>query len=184
MKIDLTAVKDLGARPRVHGNGFIQLDIGGDRRLHIWGHRDLPRQRVDTGIHDHTFDFMSSCIVGRVVNVPYTINEAGPHTHKVYEPKPRDGEDTSLHNTEWLVRPTPREISLIPEDSEYLFRAFHFHETFSDRPSATVMFKIRKYQGSRARVLVPVGHEPDNDFNRNNFPDAMLWGIIHEVLGY
>ena len=45
----------LGSEPRLHGNGFIQLDLGDDQRLHIWSPDLPPAQRVSTQIHDHQF---------------------------------------------------------------------------------------------------------------------------------
>jgi hypothetical protein len=196
MKIDLDEVR-YGSRygkapiPRVHGNGFIQLDIGAGRRLHVWGHRDLPRQKVDTGIHDHMFDFISTCIAGRVVNAHYKVVGREP-THTVYGPEPRDGEDTALRPLDLggltpgkLIdcRPYVYHMRLVPSGESYSFEHREFHETFTDRPSATIMQKGAKYPG-RARVLVPIGFEPDNKFNRNDFPPERLWEIIHEVLRY
>lgn len=189
MKINLEAVKALGGCPRVHGNGFVQLDIGAGCRLHVWGHRGLPRQKVDTGIHDHTFDFISTCIVGRVVNVIYRVDptpalEGQAWTHKVYEPVPRDGEDTELVPTIRECRPAVFSTRLVSSIESYSHPALTFHETFSDRPSATIMQKGNKFPGAKARVLVPIGFEPDNEFNRNDWPADRLWEIIHEVLGY
>jgi hypothetical protein len=58
-----------------------------------------------------------------------------------------------------------------------------FHETFTDRPSATLMTKDKTNHAHTPRVLVPMFHEPDNDFNRNDaLPAARLWEIIEEVL--
>lgn len=187
MKINLEAVKALEGCPRVHGNGFIQMDIGAGRRLHVWGHRDLPRQKVDTGIHDHTFDFVSTCIVGRVVNVVYGVDydpTERVYTHKIYRPEPRDGEDTALEPTLQQCRPYVHSVRLVNSIESYSHEALVFHETFTDRPSATVMQKGNKTPGVKARVLIPLGFEPDNEFNRNDFPAERLWEIIYEVLSY
>lgn len=199
MRINLEAAREHGAVPRVHGNGFIQLDLEPGRRLHIWGHRDLPRQVVDTGIHDHVFSFTSTCVVGRVINIHYKIDISGVHlnTHTVYSPRPRSGEDTELlpaeiggflGNGRIHVCPRVREMRLVSLGEHYNHPACEFHETITDRPSATVMVKaapvIEAAARARARVLVPLGYEPDNIFDRNSFPPARLWEIVHEVLGY
>ena len=50
----------LDARPRVHPNGFIQLDISPRKRFHIWAHPDIPqsgREDKEEDIHDHVFGF-------------------------------------------------------------------------------------------------------------------------------
>lgn len=192
MRIDFETVKRFGGIPRVHGNGFIQLDLEPGQRLHIWGHRDLPRQVVDTGIHDHVFNFTSTCIVGRVINIHYGITWPADNpdvtTHRVYQPVSREGEDTELQSTLSHCKPYVREMRLINRGEHYNHPAYEFHETITDRPSATVMVKAAPVIGAaarpRARVLVPLGHEPDNAFDRNSFPPALLWGIVHEVLGY
>lgn len=43
------------AKPRVHPNGFIQLDISETDRLHVW-HPSLPyRQKTFSPVHNHIF---------------------------------------------------------------------------------------------------------------------------------
>ena len=43
------------ATPRVHPNGFIQLDLNaeGTLRLHVWPDGPFPKQRSDSTIHEH-----------------------------------------------------------------------------------------------------------------------------------
>lgn len=68
-----------GNMPRVHPNGFIQLDLeptegwdkhaghsGANRRLHIWNPPGivLPHQDTVNEVHDHIFDMESTVIVG------------------------------------------------------------------------------------------------------------------------
>ena len=62
-----------------------------------------------------------------------------------------------------------------------------FHESFPAEPSATIIFKDDKTQAqgndsAQPRVLVSVGMEPDNEFNRYGFDEDMLWDITFEVL--
>jgi hypothetical protein len=45
-------LRDSDNYPRVHGNGFIQLDLPDGKRLHVWD-EDIPRQKVNTSMHDH-----------------------------------------------------------------------------------------------------------------------------------
>lgn len=187
MRIDLESLKQFGAVPRVHGNGFIQLDLvpGGARRLHIWGHPELPRQKVDTGIHNHRFDFTSECIRGRIINAVYTYHwDPELITHIPHAPVVREGEDTVLSPLSGrdlsLHKP---QLEMVPEGQSYFMDGPDYHETFSDRPSATVMIKHRTIPGMEPTVLVPVGQVPDNDFNRNAFSEGLLWRIIVDVLG-
>lgn len=50
--------------PRFHGNGFIQVYMSPDVRLHIWS-KDFPATRVQNArIHDHRFTFNSTVLIG------------------------------------------------------------------------------------------------------------------------
>lgn len=192
---DLRDLRDRSVRPRVHGNGFIQLDLDHERRLHIWGHPDIPKQEVATPIHDHAFGFHSEILVGRLVNVVYDFLELLSPTKgdawNVYEPVPRHNEDTILEFTgeQGAVR-IGYTILLIAGNhflSEYDFEPFIFHEMFAPEPSATIITKreltvAENLNGYKPRVLVPLGEEPDNSFDRYDNDPEDLWRIIEEVL--
>lgn len=178
-----------GNVPRVHGNGFIQLDLDPGRRLHIWGHPDVRRQVVDTGIHDHRFAFVSRVLVGRVMNVEWGAvdYDFAPDnvsvTHKIYAPEVRDGEDTILRDTGHRVAAYPKFTRTVLVGQSYTMEPAEFHETVTDRPSATLMRKTFERPELTARVLVPVAQEPDNDFNRNSVMSTpRMWAIIEEVM--
>lgn len=188
MDIHEVMQKARGNSPRVHGNGFIQLDLESGARLHVWGHSMVPRQKVDTGIHDHRFAFISRVIVGRVMNVEWnTINynfapDNPSITHKIYEPSVREGEDTVLSYTGQVVAAYPSMTRTVLAGQAYTMEPRQFHETISDRPSITIMRKTYEVPSHVARVLVPIGKEPDNEFNRNDFDTKKLWQVIEEVL--
>lgn len=184
-----------GARPRVHGNGFIQLDLDPEQRLHIWGHPDIPKQEVATPIHDHVFGFHSEILVGRLVNVVYNFLPPSTiiarDTWAVHEARPRHGEDTVLEPTgECGAVRVAHTLLLIADNpvlSEYDFEPFIFHEMFAPEPSATIITKrgptLRENpNGYKPRVLVPEGVEPDNEFDRYDNDPEDLWQIIMEVL--
>ena len=59
----INELKERGISPRVHGNGFIQVDLTHDTRLHVWGDKRIPRQNTYTPIHDHVFGFKSHLVV-------------------------------------------------------------------------------------------------------------------------
>src|SRR5579859_4023793 len=60
-------------RPRLHPNGFIQLDLAKDAsvRLHVWPAVPLPAQKTRHPIHDHVFDMESTILCGHLRNVLY-----------------------------------------------------------------------------------------------------------------
>ncbi len=188
--INLAAVRATGSRPRVHGNGFIQLDLTPRTRLHIWGDPRIPKQKVATPIHDHVFEFKSTILFGRLVNVMYDIV---PHLHgnfTVYTPEVRDREDTVLRDTMQSVHAIQTRVEMVQWGgtvATYRIRPFEFHESFApDGPAATIILKDAptQAQGAKAkpRVLVPVGTEPDNEFNRYDADPDLLWRIIGDTL--
>lgn len=185
-------------KPRVHGNGFIQIDLDERRRLHVWGHPEIPRQKTWHPIHDHVFSFTSTVIVGRVVNVVYQPIER-PHGDGRYEmlqalPPVKDGsQDTKLapapvhdpaHGKRFDLAVLRTDV--VHADETYAMRRFEFHETIPVEPTITVMEKsgptlAERPSGHRPYVAVPHGVEPDNEFDRDEHPRELLMQIFREV---
>jgi hypothetical protein len=191
--IALQHLKDSGIQPRVHGNGFIQLDVGQGQRLHVWGDDRIPRQSVRSSIHDHAFDFFSLCLVGSITNETYELvqpTHAAPGgsyaTHRVWNPVARFGEDTRLVETGIVGRPGQTGREVVDAGQWYSMRRGVLHDTSVREPTATLMFKVStQFPGEpSARVLLPIGAEPDNKFDRNTAAEPdLLWAIIRDVLG-
>lgn len=187
---DLDHIRQNWDRPRVHGNGFIQLDLDKTHRLHIWGDPRIPRQTVATHIHDHVFSFFSDILVGRLLQVRYHLNTARVQgSYKIYAPRIRKDEDTILEPTELptvnVVAETPVLIAAGTNSRGYYMPAFQFHETFTTGPAATLIVKEDPrlfVENATPRVLVPVGQEPDNVFNRYDASKDLLWQIIEDTL--
>lgn len=187
MKFTVDELKSLGAVPRVHGNGFLQLDVGRLQRLHIWGHPALPRQEVNTAIHDHRFSFTSKVIAGRLINARFNVVEIDRFpvleaTHIVHRPEVREGEDTILVSTDKEVRVSESSVRFIHVGDSYEMNFGEFHETFSEQLTVTYMTKTHVKDDHVPSVLVPVGAEPDNEFNRYSFGPSMLWGVVEDAL--
>lgn len=194
LSLDLYNLRRLGTFPRVHGNGFIQIDLDHERRLHIWGHRDIPRQRTPSPIHDHIFGFISHILVGNIANVNYELTPSDKGPWHMYNPVVRNKEDTILEKMDdqrWDTKPLS--TTIVDADSSILYGKVYdiapgvFHETFAPFPAATIIFKDGRTQAQgndsdQPRVLVPVDDEPDNDFDRYGFDEDMLWDITFEVL--
>ncbi len=188
--INLSSIRTTGVRPRVHGNGFIQLDLTERSRLHIWGDPRIPSQKVATPIHNHVFGFESTILVGRVINVVYMVRVCKRGDYRVYTPWIREGEDTTLVPTATRVAAHPSRIDMIDRRTSartYDLLVGEFHETVApDGPAATIIIKddMTQAQGAAAKpgVLVPVDQKPDNNFNRYNADEDLLWRIIEDTL--
>jgi hypothetical protein len=103
-----------GRQPRVHPNGFLQLDLEPDkmsdgrhiakRRLHIFDDR-LPRQTVRTAVHDHIFDMSSFVLKGTVLNDTYIAVDDEEGDLEVYQAQ-------EMKCTETNLVPSGRRVSL------------------------------------------------------------------------
>lgn len=183
-------LREMGERPRVHGNGFIQLDLSDSFRLHIWGDPRIPRQATATPIHDHTFGFQSTIIVGRLLNVVHEIIEKEYGDFNIFEAVCRDGEDTELRRMKKQCIVQVAHTEMVNANSwitKYRMPPHVFHETLApDGPAATIIRKEKKRiqpdKHVRARVLVPVNAAPDNSFNRYEADEDLLWQIIEDTL--
>ncbi len=180
-----------GRKPRVHPNGFLQLDLEPDttstgrhiakRRLHIFDDR-LPRQSVRTAIHDHIFDMSSFVVKGTVLNDTYIAVPDEEGDLEIYQAQEAKCTETNLV-------PTGRRVSLKLKHTEYVymgesyeFPALSFHDSRHEGVAVTIMRKGLSH-ASTPRVLVPVDAEPDNNFSREDQDIDALWWLIEETFG-
>lgn len=186
-------LQGLDARPRVHNNGFIQLDLTPRRRLHIWGHPDIPKSQEKAMIHDHIFGFRSWALVGKLQNVTYDLDFNG-NKFEIYKPRITNGYDSVLEPTGIFCSLRLKHTTIIAAKGNlenlpdyYNIEPYEFHETFVSEPTATVIEKTgdtlaQNPNGPRPRVLVPVGEKTDRGFSRYSTNTENLWKIIEEVL--
>lgn len=189
--------KDEGRRPRVHQNGFIQLDLapasdstrghsGAFRRLHVFPWPLLEAQKTDSPIHDHVFDMWSEVLLGGLGQTIYNVDleHTGEPTHEIYIPHYEKASESTLAPTGVLVHASERSVFAYGPDRQYSHYeqyAHTFHETSWSSLSMSVMTKMSVHDGYDCRVLVPIDEKPDNDFKRDSHPESMLWDIIDQA---
>lgn len=181
----LPALRCLGD-PRVHPNGFIQLDLNRSDRLHVWHPRNPYRQKTYHTVHDHVFGFASICFSGRLVNVAYDVSPDPAGTHVLWQAECTDGEESVLRPaTGEPVRLRYRYAEVVQPGETYNFPAFQFHEPLFGEPSLTIIRKHDKtaHEGNPLHPLiaVPIGVVPDNDFRRDAVDVDVLWDLIEEA---
>lgn len=181
------SMRDSELKPRVHPNGFIQVDINSVFRMHVW-HPSLPyRQKTYHPIHDHIFGFQSHVYSGRLIHVPYLIEEDPEGTHIFWQATHIVGtEKCILKQVDGKCLRLVGELAKAVQPGEdYYFAPFLFHETLSNEPTMTIIKKNAETfgQGSTQapRIAVPVGVEPDNDFQRDDVDTDILWDLIKEA---
>lgn len=176
-----------GHKPRVHGNGFIQLDLNDDgtKRLHVW-HEDIPRQTVPTPIHDHVFSIRSTVLTGLLIHEELVLTRGPEGTHWVCHAEQQPGTQNTILVPDDEMGVVGLEVAQhlrLAPGSIYTFPAWHFHQTDHVGLTATIMDKINApAEYGRPRVLVPKDAEPDNDFHRDGHDEELLWRMIEAAL--
>lgn len=185
-------VREDGGKPRVHPNGFIQLDLEithgtwiAETRLHVWPDGDdIPKQTTATTIHDHRFDMHSTVLTGRLWQMRYSVQlDERPFSHEIYVaqyPEPR--KESVLMPSGVCVKVTPTRAECIGEEISYTQPRYTFHDTGWVGLTATLMTKTNEDVLHEPRVLVPMGQEPDNSFIRANVEEDLLWDYIERAL--
>lgn len=171
--------------PRVHGNGFIQLDLTPLVRLHIWGHPDIPRQEVSTPVHDHAFGFTSRILMGALTNRRYRWVQTSVGDHEVHVVNIRDREDTTLHGTGEYGRLEQESERSYLSGHRYTMHPGDIHESIAEELTVSVIRKTGptlSQGGPTPRVFVRRGLQPDNTFHRYQLDPEKLWAIIANVL--
>lgn len=170
-----------------HGNGFIQIPVPGfdGARIHVWGHPDIPRQRVYTGVHNHRFAFRSVVVRGVLRHQTYdvvAVDDGGPPPGRIGRGHylAVGDDERGLHRLALRVSVLVRDSFRFREGHTYGFPPGWFHQTTADGPTVTVMEKKGRALDAKPLVLLPVGVEPDNDFDRRD-PDH-LWRVAFTVL--
>lgn len=182
-------LKAYGNSPRVHPNGFIQLDFPEPgRRLHIWPKEILGLgQDSESPIHDHIFAMQSTIMRGSLTQLRYQLdlNHGGRPTHEIFMA-------SYLKQSESVLKPTGvmgillhdvTHHEALVEGEIYYQPPFTFHDTQPGRtPLVTIMQKSMIHDEHNPRVLVPVGEDVDNEFKRDKYSDELLWMIIDESI--
>ncbi len=185
----MTELVDSGAVPRVHPNGFIQLDLDEAHRLHVW-HPGLPyRQRTYHSIHDHVFGFKSRVYSGQLVNVVYLLDRHSPtgRAYSVWHAVQTGPEESVLKQVpnKYTVTLIVDHLQVVSIGQTYIVDRSVLHENLFNEPTLTVIEKFDStiYQDDLAapRVLVPCGVQPDNDFRRDDVDVTVLWDLVHEA---
>lgn len=178
--LSITALKDAldtdQTNPRVHPNGFVQFDLSEELRLHVW-HHEIPRQKTNTPIHDHTFDMTSEVLNGRMVNINYEIMTEPLSRFVIHVP-----ENGKLTPTEQQVGIDKNSVDVIWYGEEYSVPEGSFHESIAPHSAVTLIHMSPTQRSIPPRVLVPRTQKPDNSFDRYDAMTEDVWGIVRDVM--
>lgn len=75
---------------RYHGNGFIQMKLTNNERIHVW-HPEFPVRDNHTGtIHSHRFDISSNILLGTLVHTVYGSRRTNANLLDTHNNPPRN----------------------------------------------------------------------------------------------
>lgn len=192
--LDFRVLRSRGRNIRLHGNRFIQIDLD-DRSLecvHVWHEGLLPlAQRTPSPIHDHVFEFRSTVLAGTLVNCEFKVDRvhfsgwrpmaADGRYYHVYAGVRRHEQDTQLvraDDHEYLVQSMGALV--YARQAEYAMPARMFHASVAVGYAITHFRRGAAEQGGQPYVLVPIGLQPDNEFDRYHHREV-LWGKVREI---
>jgi hypothetical protein len=186
------AARLAGNTPRVHPNGFVQLDLedssgggvpGAGGRFHVWPDNDsLPRQETVNTIHDHKFDMRSEIVCGLLGQVRYDVGLAGVNLPwEIYVAKYSCRHQSVLHASGVRVNVHACPVTFYGPGEVYVQPAGTFHDTQARGLAATIMTKTGEHEHD-PRVLCLVGQPPDNSFIRGCADEGVMWNFIERAL--
>lgn len=178
-------------KPRIHPNGFIQLDLANDTRLHVWPDGAIPRQGTVNTIHDHKFDMTSTVLCGELIQLRYHALPEGHEfmaltspTHEVYQ-----AEGTGSQTRNSILQPTGNRVEpsltskvTLKAGESYTQPRYTLHDTQWNGLTATLMHKSNTDTDYNPRVLCPIGAPPDNDYDRWKADEDLMWDYIHRAM--
>lgn len=177
----------------LHGLGFVQIQLEGAQRLHVW-HPELPRRTCfeHSSIHDHRFTFKSQVLVGVQLNyqyehepfIPGAVKQLGKQVYTTYL---HEGARTACGGRPWasdghivLMR---ENVEAVHAGNNYIQQAYVYHRTQpgGNGKVATVMLKLSEgLRGAHSTCLS--GIKPDTEFDRFQWTPTQLWEIVADVL--
>lgn len=176
-----------GRQPRVHGNGFIQLDLTDRVRLHAWGDRRIPKQQVDVPLHDHVFSFDSHVLLGKLQDQLFDVHESETGPYRAHRAALRHGQDTILVPEGGRLDIVPGRTIVVRAGEMYHMPKGVVHQSTPLEASISIIVKdgpSLAQGGASPRVFVPVGTDVAiaNDFDRDAAaPKDLLWQIIADI---
>jgi hypothetical protein len=170
----------------LHGLGFIQVKLPGNRRMHVW-HPDLPRRACFewSPIHNHRFSFRSTVLVGQQINRRYNVLElrAGFGSHvRVSHDGPRGPEGGRLSFVAGGADVSDMLDEQYGPGESYEMPIGQYHETPNAGVVVTVMQKLVESRVFHASTLIERGHTFDQAFDRFQLPPERLWQFVVDAL--
>lgn len=184
--------QSLRLRPRVHGDGFIQLDLPWlQRRLHGWGHPAIPAREDLVHIHDHRFWLHSTVLIGGIRNQVFWLAddpEGAVQVRIVHRVNPSTSRQGPPYEYPVLRDDKRFRLVLFREHSvgrgeSYEHPAGVLHRTVPMGPSITLVEKLYADDSYVPRVITEFGKDFDIELRRDTLSSKALYGILYDIAG-
>jgi len=176
-------LRSLGNAPRLHPNGFIQLDLDDRTRLHVWPDEPVRVRTPSASIHDHVFGFESRAYLGTLVDRRYDLVEDPEgdfelHGVVCYVVGKKDAGLHRLDDKRYRLVLTDERRVTAP--GSYVMPPSIFHESVAEGLALTVIAMTAPDPARPARVVCRRGGVPAEIFKRDGGPEERerLWSII------
>jgi hypothetical protein len=182
-------LKKLGKKPRFHGNGFTQLYLNKDVRLHVWHPSLKPMRDHNSMIHTHRYDVNSVTYRGVLIHTTYDIEYEAPHEEHDIRIVQLDGASDAHKTPEIETGITGRllvrhQYHFAP-GSMYSFKRdlFHSSDAQGTEPVVTIFRRSNKSE-EWARVLCGINDpQATHAFDPSSQPSQeMLWAVINDAI--
>lgn len=169
----------------VHGNGFIQISLGGqplETRIHIFDKRlEKLCQQVNTRFHNHRFGFVSTVLFGQISNetLEFVRDERGEWVEWKATGSRMACGNRMLMQQDGFHRMKSGGQYLVHNTQSYMqdSREYHISHLLSD-VAVTLMVKteVLPVEDFMASVMCRRQQKPDTLFNRYQIP----WPVLRD----
>lgn len=179
-------LRALGNHPRLHPNGFIQLDLDVRRRLHVWPDEPVRVRTPSAPIHDHVFGFESQAYLGTLIDRRYELVEDPGGEYELHGVVCYvvGRKDASLHRMDdKRYRLVLTDELRVTAPGSYVMPPYVFHESVAEGLALTVITMTEPDPTHPARVICRRADAPTEIFKRDGGPEEreLLWSIIERA---
>lgn len=178
-------IRNATNRPILHPDGFIQLKLNANSRLHVWPDIPIIDTRNEAKIHDHVFKFRSEVLVGTLVETLYSARMSRDGDYELYRVIPhalssQPNEPTLSKSSKYKL--ALNSVRIHRSGSVYELASASIHKTEAVGLTATVISydidptckyaSIFKHDNERAPELV----------DRKAISSKLLWNHIDQAI--
>lgn len=168
-----------------HPLGFKYFKLGNvsnyeEFRLHFWINT-IEKHDKDLQIHDHSFDFESVVLNGRIINNKYRIISSNNFNGYVYDVKFRNEKSKLILNQENCSIELEESVE-INVGEFYKMSSSSFHESKNNEDLTVTLLKITKSDNKVSRVFSPKKLNSLNSFERVNLTFEENEKLINKII--